>query len=123
VLTIEKQFKGLKAKRRGKGVCLPRTKKRLRALRRKAGTPRAYRKLLKKRTCRAYGRVGEIRQQVKPGVNTIVFNGRVAGRKLGKGSYRATLVVTDSPGQPSRTETLRFKVIGPKKAKTKAGRR
>jgi len=124
VLTIEKQFKGLKGKKRkGKRACLPRTKKRLRALRKQAGTPRAYRKLLKKRSCRAYKRVGEIRQRVRAGANTIVFNGRVAGRKLGKGSYRAKLVVTDSAGQRSRSEFLKFKVIGPKKVKKKGGRR
>jgi hypothetical protein len=121
VLTIEKQFKGLKGKRKGKRVCLPQTKKRLRALRRQAATPRAYRALLRKRTCRAYRRIGEIRKQVSAGVNTIVFGGRVAGRKLGRGTYRAKLVVTDSAGQPSRTETLRFKVVGSKGAK-KPGR-
>ncbi len=123
VLTIEKKFKGLKVKRKvkaksgkakAKRVCVPATKKRLRALRRKAGSKRAYRKLLKKKTCRSFRKVGEIRQQVKSGRNTIRFNGRVAGRKLGKGSYRAKLVITDSAGQPSRTETLRFKVVGKK---------
>ncbi len=124
VLTIEKLFKGLKGKRKGKKACLPQTKKRLRALRRKAASPAAYRKQLKKLTCRAYGRIGEIRQQVNAGVNTIDFDGRVAGRKLGKGSYRANLVVTDSAGRASRTETLRFKVVGPqkKKGKGKPGR-
>jgi hypothetical protein len=117
VLTIEKQFKGLKTKRKGKRICLPQTKKRLRALRRQAATPRAYRKLLRQRTCRAYRRIGEIRQEVKAGVNTIAFSGRIAGRKLGKGRYRASLVVTDSAGQRSRTETLVFKVVGERKGK------
>jgi hypothetical protein len=122
VLTIEKQFKGLKAKRKGKRVCLPQNKKRLRALRRQAGSPRAYRKLRKQRTCRAFRRIGEIRQPVKAGVNTIAFDGRVAGRALRKGSYRATLVITDSAGQRSRAETLSFKVVGQKK-KTAKGKR
>lgn len=123
VLRIEKRFNGLKVRakakpgKRAKKACLPRTKKRLRALRRQAGSPRAYRKLLRKRGCRGWRKVGEIRQRVWPGLNTIAFGGRVAGRKLGRGSYRARLVVTDSAGQASRTETLSFRVVGKKKQK------
>ncbi len=118
VLTIEKRFSGLKANgkpKAGKAAnkpCRPRTRKRLRALRRQADSPRAYRKLLRKRSCRGWRKVGEIRQWVRPGVNTIAFDGRVAGRKLGRGAYRARLVVTDSAGHASRTETLSFRVVG-----------
>lgn len=119
VLTVEKRFAGIKGKRKGKRVCLPKTKKRLAALRRKAGNPQAYGKLLKRLRCTGYRRVGEIRQSVRAGKNTIQFGGRVAGRKLSKGAYRATLVVTDSAGNVSRTETLNFKVVGEKKAKKK----
>jgi len=122
VLTFEKQFSGLKGKRKGKKTCLPRNKKRLRALRKKADSAAAYRKLLKKLRCRAYRRIGEIRQKVKAGRNTIVFDGRIAGRKLTPGQYRATLVVTDEAGNVSRTETVNFKVIAPK-AKAKKPRR
>lgn len=117
VLTFEKQFSGLKGKRKGKKACLPRSKKRLGALRKKAGTPAAYRKLLKKLRCRAYRRIGEIRQKVKAGRNTIVFDGRIAGRKLTPGQYRATLVISDETGNVSRTETVNFKVIAPKAKK------
>jgi hypothetical protein len=115
VLTVEKQVKGIKGRRRGKKVCLPLTKKRLRALRRRAATPQKFRKSLRKRGCRAYRRIGEIRQQVKQGRNTIEFNGRIAGRKLKPGRYRATLVITDAAGLVSRTERLGFRVVGPKK--------
>src|SRR5690606_4979659 len=57
VLTFEKRVKGLKVKIKRKGKkaktsCVARTKKRLRALRKKAGGKRAYRKLLKKRGCK-----------------------------------------------------------------------
>lgn len=117
VLTFEQRYLGLKGKRKGKKVCLPRTKKRLRALRKAAPNPRAYRKLLKKRSCRAYKRIGEIRQQVRPGRNTINFNGRIAGRKLKPGQYRAKLVITDAAGLVSRTETVNFKVLKPKPKK------
>ena len=52
-----------------------------------------------------------------PGENTIEFNGRIAGRKLKPGQYRASLVITDAAGQVSRTETVNFKVVGPKKGR------
>jgi hypothetical protein len=110
-LTFEKRFKGLKGKRKGRKACLPATKKRLRALRRKAGSQRAFRKLRRKRSCRGHKRIGAIRQRVTAGRNTIVFNGRIAGRKLTRGQYRARLVITDAAGQVSRTETLRFRVV------------
>lgn len=114
-LTFEKRFDGLKAKRKGKNVCLPKTKKRLRALRKQADGKQAYAKLLRKKACQGYQRIGSIRQQVRAGRNTIAFNGRVAGRKLAKGNYRAKLAITDSAGNASRAETIRFKVVGKKR--------
>lgn len=131
VLTIEKQFKGLKVKRKVKTksgkrkvrrACVAKTKKRLRALRRKAKSARAYRKALRKQSCRGFRRIGKISRQVRVGRNTIRFNGRVAGRKLGKGVYRAKLVITDSAGQQSRAEVLRFKVVGKPQHKARGKR-
>ena len=66
--------------------------------------------LLRKRRCRAWKRIGRIRQEVLRGRNEIVFNGRVAGRRLSPGLYRAQLVITDAAGNVSRTETIRFRV-------------
>jgi hypothetical protein len=100
VLTIEKKFKGVKKKRKGKKVCVAAKKG-------------------KKRNCTGFKKIGQIRQKVKAGVNTIVFNGRIAGRKLKPGQYRASLVITDAAGQVSRTETIKFKVLKPKKGKRK----
>jgi hypothetical protein len=100
VLTIEKRFKGVKKKRKGKTVCVPSRKK----------VPR-------KKRCKGFRKIGEIRQRVKPGLNTIEFGGRIAGRKLQPGQYRAKLVITDAAGLVSRTETVSFKVIAPKKRK------
>lgn len=117
VLTFEKRFLGIKGKKKGKKVCLPRTKKRLSALRKKAGTTAEYKALLKKKKCTGYRKIGEIRQQVTAGRNTIEFNGKIAGRPLGPGQYRASLVVTDAAGLVSRTETLNFKVVGKKPRK------
>ncbi|HEY1355647.1 MAG TPA: hypothetical protein VGF09_04965 [Solirubrobacterales bacterium] len=98
VLTIEQRFKGTKKKRKGKKVCVAAKKG-------------------QKKNCTAYRKVGEIRQAVTVGANTIEFNGRIAGRKLKPGKYRASLVVTDSAGQVSRTETVNFQVVKPKKPK------
>ena len=111
LLTVQKQVKGLKVRVRGKRRCVPQTRKRLRALRRSAGSAAAFRRLLRQRRCKAYKRIGRIRQNVTPGRNTIVFNGRIAGRRLRPGRYRALLVITDSAGNVSRTERIRFRVL------------
>ncbi len=113
-LTFEKKFRGVKGKRRKgkKGrACLPLTRRRLRALRRKAGSPGALRRLLKKRRCHGFRRVGRLRQRVRAGLNTIRFSGKLAGRRLSPGRYRARLVVRDAGGLVSRAETLHFKVL------------
>ncbi|HEX6583095.1 MAG TPA: hypothetical protein VF056_05785 [Thermoleophilaceae bacterium] len=111
LLTIQKQVKGLKTRVRGRRRCVPQTRRRLRALRRRADSPAEFRRLLRRQRCRAYKRIGRIRQNVTPGRNTIVFNGRIAGRRLRPGRYRALLVITDSAGNVSRTERIRFRVL------------
>jgi hypothetical protein len=111
VLTVQKQVKGLKVRIRGKRRCVPLTKKRLRALRRQAGSLAEFRRLLRKRRCTAYKRIGSIRQNVTAGHNTIYFTGRIAGRRLRPGRYRAVLVVTDAAGNRSRVERIRFRVL------------
>lgn len=115
VLTFEKQVKGLKLKQKGKRRCLPQTKRRLRKLRRSLAKRFSGKKLarkLRKRRCKAFKKVGEIRQAVTAGPNEIQFDGRIAGRKLSRGSYRAKLVVTDDAGNASKPKTISFRVIG-----------
>jgi hypothetical protein len=46
-LTVQKQVKGLKVRIRGKRRCVPQTRKRLRALRRQAGSLAAFRRLVR----------------------------------------------------------------------------
>jgi hypothetical protein len=111
VLTVQKQVPGLKVRIRGGRRCVPATRKRLRALRRQAGSLAAYRRLLRRRRCTAYKRIGRIEQNVTAGQNTIVWNGRIAGRRLRPGRYRALLVITDSAGNKSRVERIRFRVL------------
>ena len=127
VLTVQKRVKGLKIRSKGKLRCLVQTKRRLRSLRRSLARGRSVRRLrgraktrslarlLRKRRCSAYKKVGEIRQAVVAGRNTIVFSGRIAGRRLGAGRYRARLVVTDAAGNVSRVETLNFRVLPQRK--------
>ena len=110
-LTVQKQVPGLKVRVRGRTRCLPRTRRRLRALRRQAGSRAEFRRLLRRRRCTAYKRIGSIQQRVTPGRNTIVFNGRIAGRRLRPGRYRALLRITDSAGNVSRVERIRFRVL------------
>jgi hypothetical protein len=110
VLTFNKRVKGLKLRQRGRRRCVPQTRQRLRRLRRSAGSRAAYRRLLRQRSCRAWKRVGVIRREVAAGANEIVWNGRVAGRRLSPGLYQARLRITDVAGNVSREERLRFRV-------------
>jgi hypothetical protein len=111
ILTVQKQVKGLKVRVRGKRRCVPQTRKRLRALRRQAGSRAAFRRLLRRRRCTAYKRIGSITQRVTAGSNTIYFSGRIAGRRLRPGRYRALLKITDTAGNVSRVERIRFRVL------------
>jgi hypothetical protein len=121
VLTFQKRVKGLKLRRRGRTRCLPQTKKRLRVLRRslvrQGLSGRKLARALRKRACRPWRRIGEIRQAVVAGQNTIVFNGRIAGRRLTPGIYRGLLVITDQAGNVSRTERVSFRVVAKRKGR------
>ena len=110
-LTVEKQVPGLRMRIRGRLRCVPQTRKRLRALRRQAGSLVVFRRLLRQRRCRAYKRIGSIQRAVAPGQNTINWNGRIAGRRLRPGRYRALLVITDGAGNKSSVERIRFRVL------------
>lgn len=121
VLTFQKRVRGLKLRQRGRTRCLPQTKKRLRVLRRslvrQGLSGRKLTRALRKRACRPWRRIGEIRQAVVAGQNTIAFNGRIAGRRLTPGTYRALLVITDQAGNVSRTERVSFRVVARRKGR------
>ncbi|MET0512200.1 MAG: hypothetical protein ABW135_11040 [Thermoleophilaceae bacterium] len=75
-------------------------------------TKRLVRKLRPKPArCKAWKKIGKITKDVGAGPNKIVFSGRLAGRKRGPGKYRALLKITDTAGNVSSTETLRFRVL------------
>ena len=114
ILTVRKQVPGLRIRKSGRRVCVPKTRKQVRKLRRSVGSAKALRKALKKRRCKARKPIGRLTKQVAAGQNSIVWNGRLAGRKLRPGRYFALLQIRDAAGNLSATETLRFRVLKPR---------
>jgi hypothetical protein len=111
LLTFHKRVKGLRVRQRGRRRCVPQTRRRLRGLRRRADSRAEFRRLLRRSRCKTWKKVGQIRREVLAGRNTIVWNGRVAGRRLSPGLYEARLTVRDAAGNVSSVERLRFRVV------------
>jgi hypothetical protein len=87
---------------------------RLTASSRKAGgrCVKATAKLAKRRACTRYVTAGKIvRSGQSAGERSIAFSGRVGGRALAAGRYRATIVATDSRDRKSRAKTTRFTIV------------
>lgn len=73
-------------------------------------------KLAKKKNCTRWVTVkGSLSLPVVAGANSLKFNGKVGKRKLGAGTYRATVVVTSATGYQSNPVTKTFKVLPKKK--------
>jgi virginiamycin B lyase len=90
VFAIERELKG----RRVDGRCVkPRGANR--------GRPR----------CRRVKGIGDLADGADAGVNQTPFSGRLGKRKLLPGDYRAELVATDTAGNASSPQVLRFSVI------------
>jgi hypothetical protein len=64
----------------------------------------------KNRHCARFVRVGSLTQAGRAGANTKRFFGRLRGRRVAPGSYRATLVATDAAGSRSRPARVGFRV-------------
>jgi streptogramin lyase len=60
--------------------------------------------------CDRYVTVGTLRSTGQPGANTLRFTGRLDGRNLPAGTYRATAVATDAAGNVSRPSRVTFTV-------------
>ncbi len=129
LLVIDRAVAGLKLKAKGKrkASCFAETKKRLAGLRKQlakrgdvkrlSGKRRAkkLRALVKKRRCTTWKKVTALRRGIQAGVNSIVFGGKVNGRALKSGRYRAVLIVTDAAGNASRKQVTNFKVLAKRK--------
>ncbi len=110
MLTFHKRVKGLKVRQRGRRRCVPQTQAAAAQAaplgRQPGGVPEAA--AAAELPCLEAGR------RDPPGGdrrgNEIVWNGRVAGRRLSPGLYQARLRITDVAGNVSRAERLRFRV-------------
>jgi hypothetical protein len=63
------------------------------------------------KACRRAVRVGTLTRAAVLGTNRVVFDGRVAGRSLKPGAYRATARALDAAGNASRPAALAFKIV------------
>jgi hypothetical protein len=69
-------------------------------------------KLAKRRACTRYLAVGKIvRTNLKSGERSVAFSGRLGGRGLATGRYRATIVATDRRHRKSRAKTATFTIV------------
>jgi hypothetical protein len=69
-------------------------------------------KLAKRRACTRYLAAGKlVRTKLGAGERSVAFSGRVGGRGLAAGRYRATLVATDGRHRKSRAKTARFTIV------------
>lgn len=67
-----------------------------------------------KRVSKGRGKAAQgsiVRKSVAAGKRRIGFKGKVRGRKLKPGRYKATLVATDAAGNKSKPRFLRFRII------------
>ena len=55
--------------------------------------------------------MGTLTRKSRKGTNSIVFSGRIGGRALKPGKYKATLTVADTAGNRSKPKTLVFTVV------------
>jgi uncharacterized protein DUF4394 len=63
--------------------------------------------------CTRYVVVGSISASRGAGRGTLKFSGRIKGRALARGSYRASLTATDAAGQRSAVRTVQLRVVRP----------
>jgi sugar lactone lactonase YvrE len=79
--------------------------------RRVDGRCRRGRPKKRSRSCRRWVRRVTLRQLGEAGANKLVFSGRVRGRRLPAGRYRATLTGEDRVGNRSEPSRLRLRVV------------
>jgi hypothetical protein len=95
VITIERKTKGRKARHGGKSVCVKAT--------------RANRKAP---SCARFVKTTTLTAPEQAGEQSTLFAGRVKGKPLMPGRYRAGIVATDAAGQPSLPRQLAFRIVG-----------
>jgi hypothetical protein len=93
-ITIERKLKGRRVGRGAKARCLKATR-----VNRKA--PR----------CVRFVKVTSLGAQAKAGKQSLPFSGRVRGKALKPGPYRATIVAKDTAGQTSSPHRVSFRIV------------
>jgi hypothetical protein len=61
--------------------------------------------------CTAYVAVGTLRRALGAGKATVAFSGRIGRQALALGSYRVTIIATDTHHRHSAAATLTFTII------------
>jgi len=67
----------------------------------------------KRAKCTRYVTVGSISVSAVAGRNSVKFSGRLKGRALASGAYRASFTATDAAAQRSAVRTVSFRVVRP----------
>jgi PKD repeat protein len=75
----------------------------------------ATRKNKTRKRCVLYRPAGRLVAAGRQGTNRKRFAGKLRGRTLRPGSYRATAIATDSAGGKSARKTVRFRIVPPKR--------
>lgn len=61
--------------------------------------------------CRRFLKISTLRRNGFQGANAVAFSGRIAGRKLAAGRYRARLTARDPAGNASKPAAARFEIV------------
>jgi sugar lactone lactonase YvrE len=65
--------------------------------------------------CTRWGPVVTLRRQASAGANAVLFSGRVRGRRILAGRYRATAAAIDVVGNRSLSASLRLRAVAPRR--------
>jgi 6-phosphogluconolactonase len=65
----------------------------------------------KRKKCPIFKLAGSRSQNAKPGPNSLKWNGKLKGKALSPGSYRAIVVATDQAGGRSAPQTVGFRIL------------
>ncbi|MBD0283210.1 MAG: PKD domain-containing protein [Thermoleophilaceae bacterium] len=77
--------------------------------------PPARRAVRRRARCPRWRHMVTLREQQPAGPNGLRFSGRVGGRRLVAGHYRATAAATDAVGNESPRTTTRLRVVAPRR--------
>jgi hypothetical protein len=106
LIAIDRAAIGLRLKRGGR--CLSATRSNKRKLR----GQHLGRRALKRRRCTRYKRAGTITSKAQAaGRVTTAFSGRIRGKALSPGGFRASLTAVDAVGNRSSAARIRFTIV------------